>query len=181
MVTNDDQGWIEQSRQGDYEAFESLVRKYQRMIYALTFRMSGSTADAEDLTQETFVRAFEQLDGFRGEAKFSSWLYRIAMNQCLNWRKRSERREQLHNAWHEHHANASSHRDERSAEVQAALQKLSPEQRAAIVLTVYEEMNHGEAARILGCSEATVSWRLFVARRKLRQLLGKSRNEVADE
>jgi len=180
-VTNDDQGWIEQSRSGDHEAFESLVRKYQRMIYSLTFRMSGSVADAEDLTQETFVRAFEQLDGFRAEARFSSWLYRIAVNQCLNWRKRGERRERLHHAWQEHHSNAAIRRHDRSEQVQVALLKLSPEQRAAIVLTVYEEMSHREAARVLGCSETTVSWRLFVARRKLKQLLRKVQSEVAHE
>ena len=180
-MTNDDQGWIEQSRQGDHEAFESLVRKYQRMIYALTFRMSGTAADAEDLTQESFVRAFEQLDTFRAEAKFSSWLYRIAVNQCLNWRKRNERRERLHHAWQEHHANAAPGSQGRSEQVQAALLKLPPEQRAAVVLTVYDEMSHGEAARVLGCSETTVSWRLFLARRKLKQLLRKTESKIAHE
>jgi len=78
-VTDDEQGEIRRSLQGDHEAFESLVRRYQRMIYALTYRMTGSAADAEDLTQEVFIRAHHELAGFRAEAKFSSWLYRIAV------------------------------------------------------------------------------------------------------
>jgi RNA polymerase sigma-70 factor (ECF subfamily) len=78
-VSDDEPGEIRRSLQGDHEAFESLVRRYQRMIYALTYRMTGSAADAEDLTQEVFIRAHHELAGFRAEAKFSSWLYRIAV------------------------------------------------------------------------------------------------------
>ena len=91
-MTNDEQREIERSLQGDHEAFEALVRRYQRMIYALTYRMSGSAADAEDLTQEVFIRSHQELPGFRADAKFSSWLYRIAVNHCLNWRRRRGRR-----------------------------------------------------------------------------------------
>ena len=71
------------------------------MIHSLTFRMTGSLADAEDLAQEAFIRAYRQLDSYRGTAKFSSWLYRIAVNACLNWRQREIRREQIHASWAE--------------------------------------------------------------------------------
>ena len=98
-MTDDEQDWLKLSLQGDQAAFESLVRRYQRMIYALAYRMTGSAADAEDLTQETFIRAHGQLPAFRTDAKFSSWLYRIAMNHCLNWRQRVARRDRLHHAW----------------------------------------------------------------------------------
>ncbi len=174
-MTDDEQGEISRSLQGDHEAFESLVRRYQRMIYALSYRMSGSAADAEDLTQEVFIRSYRELGNFRADAKFSSWLYRIAVNQCLNWRKRSTRREQIHQDWHADNANDFAADSETTSalaqQVSEALQKLHPKQRAAIVLTTYEGMNHAEAARVLGCSETTVSWRIFAGRSKLKRLL----------
>ncbi len=170
-MTDDEQGEIRRSLQGDQEAFESLVRRYQRMIYALTYRMSGSAADAEDLTQDVFIRVHQELAGFRAEAKFSSWLYRIAVNQCLNWQKRSVRREQIHHDWHVENTAQSPPDSAVFHQVQAALQKLPAKQRAAVVLTTYDGLNHAEAARVLGCSETTVSWRLFAARRQLKSLL----------
>ena len=85
--TDEEKAWVLQSRNGNPAAFESLIRMHQRMIRSLTFRMTGSTADAEDAAQETFIRAFRQLDSYQGTAKFSSWLYRIAVNTCLNWRR----------------------------------------------------------------------------------------------
>jgi RNA polymerase sigma-70 factor (ECF subfamily) len=172
-----EQQWIRDSLAGDEAAFAALVQQHQQMIHALTFRMTGSAADAQDLAQDTFARAFQQLDRFRGDSKFSTWLCRIAVNACLNWRRREGRRAEVHERWaadalpdgrvHTDHRAA----DDRSAEVQAALDQLPPPQRAAVVLTVYEGMNHAEAARVLGCSETTVSWRLFTARKKLRRML----------
>lgn len=176
MVENSDeeQSWIARSREGDQQSFAALVQRYQKMIFALTYRMTGSAADAEDLTQESFIAAFQQLDSFRGESKFSSWLYRIATNRCLNWRQRAARRERAHENWgreREDDSAAAPHGDASSGQVQQALLKLDDKQRAAIVLTTYEGMNHAEAARVLGCSETTVSWRIFAARRKLKKWL----------
>ncbi|MGA3282837.1 MAG: RNA polymerase sigma factor [Verrucomicrobiota bacterium] len=175
--TDEEKVWVLQSRNGDPAAFESLIRAHQRMIHSLTFRMTGSLADAEDLAQETFIRAYRQLDTYQGTAKFSTWLYRIAVNTCLNWRKREARREQVHANWAGSDAAQQTEtkslvdNDELSQSVQAALLKLPAKQRAAIVLTVYDGHNHAEAAQLLGCSEATVSWRMFAARRKLKRLL----------
>ena len=179
--TDEENNWVAQSRNGDHAAFEALIRKYQQMVHSLTFRMTGSAADCKDLAQETFIRAYQQLDSFGGTAKFSSWLYRIAINACLDWRRREHRRERLHHNWSEDSVTDGAgpesglDLDELSRQVQVALMKLPEKQRAAMVLTVYGGNSHAEAAKILGCSETTVSWRIFTARRKLKQLLGERR------
>ena len=164
-----------QSQNGDPAAFEELVRNHQHMVHSLTYRMTGSLADAEDLAQETFIRAYEQIGAFRGASKFSTWLYRIAVNTCLNWRQSEARRFQLHAHAAEEisarHAGGENFPADQANEVQAALLKLPAKQRAAIVLTIYDGLNHAEAAEVLHCSETTVSWRVFAAKRKLKRLL----------
>lgn len=173
---DDEQIWLAQSREGNHTAFAALIRAHQQMIHSLTYRMTGSMADCQDLAQETFIRAYRQLDSYQGNSKFSSWLYRIAVNACLDWQKRERRREQVHQDWSEEHFHQPGSQegvagDDLGRQVQAALMKLPEKQRAAIALTVYSGHNHAEAAKILGCSEATVSWRIFAARRKLKKLL----------
>ena len=166
-----------QCQKGSPAAFETLVRNHQRMIHSLTFRMTGSSADAEDLAQEVFIRAYGQIGTFHGAAKFSTWLYRIAVNTCLNWRQSEARRFQLYancaNEFSARQVNGENPPDAGHAdqEVQAALLKLPAKQRAAIVLTIYDGLNHAEAAQVLGCSETTVSWRVFSARQKLKRWL----------
>ena len=86
--TDEQQLWVEQSRNGDHAAFAALIRAHQPMIHSLTYRMTGSVSDCQDLAQETFIRAYQQLDSFNGTSKFSSWLYRIAVNACLDWPRR---------------------------------------------------------------------------------------------
>ncbi|HWD20830.1 MAG TPA: RNA polymerase sigma factor [Verrucomicrobiae bacterium] len=166
-----------EAQRGDAAAFAALVRQHQRMIHSLTYRMTGSTADAEDLAQEAFLSAYEQIGSYRGQGKFSTWLYRIAINACLNWRQRETRRSQIYAAWASS-AEALRAPDERESmeePVQAALLKLPPKQRAAIVLTVCDGLDHGEAGKVLGCSTATVSWRVFAAKRKLKRWLEHAR------
>ncbi len=164
---------IRNSLTGDPESFAALVREHQKMIFAVAFRMTGSLSDAEDLTQETFLRAYQHLESFRGQSKLSTWLCQIAVNLALNWRTREAHRDQVHNTWAENTISDApgGFPDELSQRVQLALDKLPPKQRAAIVLTVYENQSHAEAARVLSCTEATVSWRVFAARQKLRRLL----------
>ena len=172
-----DEVLVGQSQAGNPEAFEELVRRHQHMIHSLTFRMTGSPADAEDLAQESFIRAYGQIGSYRGEAKFSTWLYRITVNVCLNWRQREARRirfqtsreDTIAELWAA--AGMSPAENEQCRRVQEALLKLPAKQRAAIVLTVYDGFNHAEAAKVLGCSETTVSWRVFSARRKLKRWL----------
>lgn len=167
----DERACVLACQNGDDAAFEKLIRNYQRMIHSVAFRMTSSMSDAEDLAQETFIQAFQRIGDFRGDAAFSSWLYRIAMNKCLNWRKREARRDRLHQEWGTSAEHGVAPADAPSAEVQAALMKLHPKQRAAVVLTICEGQSHGEAAQALGCSETTVSWRVFAAKRKLRRWL----------
>lgn len=169
--------WIRQSREGQAEAFTALVHQHQRMIHSLTYRMTGSIAEAEDLAQEAFIRAWQNLSSFQGDSKFSTWLCRIAMNVCLNWRNRENRRTGIHQIWANETLNDPSHPEAAPASrdlnqrVQSALNRLPAKQRAAIVLTVYEELSHAEAADTLGCTEATISWRVFAARVKLKRWL----------
>lgn len=175
MAEPDELNWIEKSLAGDKEAYAALVKRYQKMVLALAFRMTGSPDDAEDLAQETFLHAYQQLDSFRGEAKFSTWLCKIAMNLSLNWRKRENRRSEIHAKWSEDAILKNCGRDEFPDElshcVQRALDKLPAKQRAAIVLTVYENRSHAETAKLLNCTEVTISWRVFAARQKLKRWL----------
>lgn len=171
-----DDALVEQSQKGDLAAFETLIREHQRMIHSLTFRMTGSMDAADDLAQETFVRAFRSIGTYRRDCKFSTWLYRIAMNVCLTWREREHLRNETNRNWSENQAIESEgeHSDacaQLNSKLHAALLKLPPKQRAAIMLTMHDGMNHAEAAQVLNCSETTISWRVFTAKRKLKHLL----------
>jgi RNA polymerase sigma-70 factor (ECF subfamily) len=175
LMADADADLVLKSQNGDPAAFEELVRNHQHMVHSLTYRMTGSLADAEDLAQETFLRAYEQIGAFRSQSKFSTWLYRIAVNTCLNWRQSEARRLQLQAHVAEElsvrQAGGENSSADGSNEVQAALLKLPAKQRAAIVLTIYDGLSHAEAAQVLHCSETTVSWRMFAAKRKLKRLL----------
>jgi len=157
MAPPDELKVIQSSLAGDAEAFAALVQQYQRMVFSLAYRMTGSLDDAEDLAQETFLRAFRQLDSFRAESKFSTWLCQIAVNLSLNWRTRESRRGAVHSQWAENSivdTHPTGHfPDELSWRVQEALNRLPHKQRAAIVLTVFEERSHAEAAQLLHCRQ----------------------------
>ena len=174
---------IAASLSGDPEAYAALVSQHQIMIRAMTFRMTGSLADAEELAQDAFLRAYQQLGSFGGGSKFSTWLCQIAINLSLDWRRRETRRDDIHAQWAAETASennpGSGFPDELSRRVQAALNRLPAKQRAAIVLTVYENQSHAEAAKTLGCTEATISWRVFAARQKLKRLLKDLSHESA--
>jgi RNA polymerase sigma-70 factor (ECF subfamily) len=158
---------------GDEHAFEILVTRYQGPIYNAVLRMVRDRDDASDLTQNAFLKAFQQLSRFDPQYKFFSWLYRIAINESLNFVKRSGRQEPL-----ESDGIASDPDPERivvSAEVgrhvQDALMKIAPDYRAVIVLRHFHDCAYDEMAAILGIPEKTVKSRLFSARRQLRELL----------
>ncbi len=174
---------IAQSLSGDPEAYAALVSQHQKMIRAMTFRMTGSPDDAEELAQDAFVRAYRQLTTFNRSSKFSTWLCKIAINLSLDWRRRENRREAVHTEWAaeviSENNPGSGFPDELSLRVQDALIHLPAKQRAAIVLTIYENQSHAEAAKTLGCTEATISWRVFAARQKLKKLLNDLPHEEA--
>jgi len=173
--SDDDTKLIEQSLTGDPEAYAALVNQHQKMIRAVAFRMTGSLDDAEELAQDAFLSAYRQLGSFGGGSKFSTWLCKIAINLSLDWRRRESRRSDIHSKWAEETVfeNNPGDRfpDNLSRRVQDALNRLPAKQRAAIVLTIYENQSHAEAAKTLRCAEATISWRVFAARQKLKRLL----------
>jgi RNA polymerase sigma-70 factor, ECF subfamily len=172
---NDESKLIDQSLSGDPEAYAALVNQYQKMVRTMAFRMTGSLDDAEELAQDAFVRAYRQLGSFEGGSKFSTWLCKIVINLSLDWRRRERRRDDIHAKWAAEALpgwdQAGSFPDELSRSVQDALNRLPTKQRAAIVLTIYENQSHAEAAKTLGCAETTISWRVFAARQKLKRLL----------
>jgi RNA polymerase sigma-70 factor (ECF subfamily) len=182
-VTEDGSALVARSRNGDHSAYATLIQIHHRMIHSLAYRMTGSLADADDLAQETFVRAYEHLDTYQDNRKFSTWLYRIALNACLDFKREEARRGRIHAGWSDAADSASFQEAEKPAEeklgdpVQGALLRLPTKQRIAIVLTLFDGLSHAEAAQALGCSEATVSWRVFAARRKLRRWLGDSKGK----
>jgi RNA polymerase sigma-70 factor (ECF subfamily) len=172
---DDDSKLIEGSLSGDPEAYAALVNRHQRMVRAIAFRMTGSFDDSEELAQEAFLRAYQHLGSFGGVSKLSTWLCKIVINLSLDWRRRECRRADIHAKWA---VDATSGQgsdggfpDELSRRVQAALDRLPAKQRAAIVLTIYENQSHAEAAKTMGCTEATVSWRVFAARQRLKRML----------
>jgi RNA polymerase sigma-70 factor (ECF subfamily) len=172
---DDEPKLIEQCLSGDPEAYAVLVNRHQLMARAMAFRMTGSFNDSEELAQEAFLRAYQQLDSFGGVSKFSTWLCKIVMNLSLDWQRRESRRADVHATWAAEAMPEQSpdcgFTDELSRRVQAALDRLPVKQRAAIVLTIYENQSHAEAGKTLGCAEATISWRVFAARQKLKRLL----------
>src|SRR5215471_8921752 len=117
VAMDDERELIVRSQKGDQEAFAGLIREHQRMIHSLCYRMSGSVADADDLTQEAFIQAYRQLEHFRGEGSFAAWLYRVAMNHCLNWVKRERRRSEIHREWAEQAQEKASHSDAMAEQV----------------------------------------------------------------
>ncbi len=168
----DESNLVRRAAEGDAEAFTRLFNRYYQMIYAYAFRLCLNRADAQEIAQETFVKAARLMVGMREHGAFKAWLYRVAHNAATDLSRAASRRQRLGGALEMHEKIRAEERPADSARVAEALDSLPDHLREAIVLTVYEEMSHAEAAHVLGCAEATVSWRVFMARRKLRKLLG---------
>jgi RNA polymerase sigma-70 factor, ECF subfamily len=161
-------------QRGDREAFDRLAERYQRAVYRLCYRYVNRHEDASDLTQETLLKAYRAIDRFRGDASFSTWIYRIAVNSCLNFRsaRRPEPRalsESLTDA--SPGVDANIEREDEASRVRAAVAKLPERQRATLILKVYQDLTHEEVAGILGTRVGTVKANLFHALRNLRKLL----------
>jgi len=165
---------VEASRRGEREAFDRLVVRYQRDVYRLCFRYVNDHADANDLTQEAFLRAWRAIGGFRGQSRFSTWLYRIAVNACLN--HRAARRPpalELPEALPDPAVPASEAvvDEERARRVRDAVSRLPEKQRATLILKVYHDLTHREVAEALGSTVGTVKANLFHALGNLRRLV----------
>ena len=175
-LREDDREAIEASQRGDREAFDRLVQRYQRDVYRLCYRYLNNHEDADDVAQEVFLRAYRAIGRFRGESAFSTWLYRIAVNACLNFR--SARRPpavEVPDAIPDPRPGAQSlvERDERSRRVRDAVSRLPEKQRATVILKVYHDLTHEEVAGILGATVGTVKANLFHALANLKKTLGR--------
>jgi RNA polymerase sigma-70 factor (ECF subfamily) len=161
---------------GDAAAFEEIHRRYSRLVYNVALRMTGNAADAEDLTQESFISVLRSVRGFRGEAAFATWLYRLAVNQVrMHFRRRRSRPfEQTGDEVITERAAArracATHAVERIA-IERAVETLPPGYRAAFVLHDVAGYEHEEIGRMLGCNAVTSRSQLHRARAKLRAAL----------
>lgn len=170
---NDDCVWVARCLEGDPAAFEPLVERYQRVLFSVALRLLRNYDDAKDATQNTFIRAYEHLDSFDPERRFFSWIYRIAVNESLNFR-RSRRPQQVVEGTLEvqgGQAEAVEAR-ERSALLEQALSKLTDEYREVVVLRYFGDLSYEEISEALGVPEKTVKSRLFSARQRLAAELG---------
>jgi RNA polymerase sigma-70 factor (ECF subfamily) len=184
MTLTDDE-LVARSMGGDAESFNQLILRWERPIYALAYRVIGREEDARDVCQETFLRAFRALPGFKGQAKFSSWLYRIALNLCRDWIRRQRRAPVMQMPEGVDPGELAAERGpvesieelvarrELSAVVEEAMTLLPEEQRTAIILKEYHGMTFQEIAEMQGCPLSTVKTRLYqglsVLRRHLEQ------------
>jgi RNA polymerase sigma-70 factor (ECF subfamily) len=182
-VTRSDEELVTRSRGGDVDSFNQLILRWERPIYALAYRVIGREEDARDVCQETFLRAYRSLAGFKGQAKFSSWLYRIALNLCRDWIRRQRRApvSQFPEDIDILEAAAATEptesiedlvaRRELSAVVEEAMAQLPEEQRTAIILKEYHGMTFQEIADLQGCPLSTVKTRLYQGLSVLRRQL----------
>ena len=173
-MTTDD-SLILKAKTGDYEAFEELVCLHRKRVYAIAHGILHDHFDADDITQETFVKVYQNLHQFKAESRFSTWLYRIVVNLSLNRLKsRDSRLVQLEEISDRAHGRTPAHivaEDELNAVVKKAIGSLPNDQKAVIVLREFEGMSHKDIADVMGCTEGTVWSRLHRARQKLKKVL----------
>jgi RNA polymerase sigma-70 factor (ECF subfamily) len=170
----DDREAVEACQRGEREAFDALVQRYQRDIYRLCYRYVNDPQDANDMAQEVFLKAYKAIGRFRGDSSFSTWLYRIAVNTCLNFRSgRRPEGEELSDALPDRRAGALAvmEEEERAERVRAAVGRLPEKQRATLILKIYHDLTHEEVAAIVGSSVGTVKANLFHALGNLRKML----------
>lgn len=169
---------IEACLSGDASAFDVLVVRHQKAIQRVCYRFTGNTEDAADITQEVFVKAYRSLPKFRGTSAFSTWLYRIAVNACLNFRaQRRPQASDLDAALVDPRPGAEWQvsREDDAVRVRAAVSRLPERQRATLILKLFHELTHQEVAGILGSSVGTVKANLFHALANLRREMTGSR------
>lgn len=173
-------------RAGGDMTFRDIVEQHKRPVYALAYDLTGSHHDAEDLSQEVFIKAYRALPEFRGEAQMYSWLYRITVNTYLNKRrKKALRFRQLWDDFSHEASDGSTIRPDQEAEastmrqhVEAALAQLSPRERSAFVLRHYQDQSIKEVAAAMDVAEGTVKSLLFRAIKKLRTTLDFYREDL---
>jgi RNA polymerase sigma-70 factor (ECF subfamily) len=191
-MTRTDEELVTRATAGDLESFNQLVTRWERPIYALAYRTLGREEDARDVVQEAFLRAFRGLRGFKGEAKFSSWLYRITLNLCRDWMRRERRAPLVQvpegtdpvdladtQASPVESVEDLVARRELSEAVSKAMAELPEEQRTAIMLKEYHGLTFQEIADMLDCPLSTVKTRLYQGLSVLRRRLERRQAEEA--
>ena len=184
-MTWTDEELVAKSVGGDAESFNELILRWERPIYALAYRTIGREEDARDVCQETFLRAFRALPGFRGQAKFSSWLYRIALNLCRDWMRRERRVPTVQApegvdlldlaaaAEPSESIEDLVARKDLARVVERVMARLPEEQRTAIVLKEFHGLTFREIADLVGCPLSTVKTRLYQGLTVLRRELAR--------
>lgn len=186
MAENGDKELVERTRSGDRDAYRQLVEKYQQRAFAIAFEMLRNREDAEDVVQESFVKAYLSLADYRGDASFYTWLYRIVYNMTIDFKRKIARRggpalefdevksvEQGEGLLQELHRRDGPEemavRKEQAQHIQKVLSEISDEHRTVVVLREIDGMNYDQIAKVLGISKGTVMSRLHYARKRLQQ------------
>ncbi len=167
-----DRELVQRVAEGDTEAFGRVVERYSEPLYNLALRIVRDPARAEDVVQETFIRAYERIDGFRGAGSLSTWLYRIACNRAIDdcrrrrWVRLDDRMQRL-----AAEADEPRYDDEAVAQMHRALERLAPEERALVALFYEEERSVAEIAQITGLTENNVKVKLHRVRQRIRRYM----------
>lgn len=170
---------IERVRRGETRFFAELVEHYQDAVYGMAFRFVRSAGDAEDLAQDAFLRAFRGLGAFKGDARFSTWLYRITWNLCTDWVRRNRKPGRARAAMDDAADVADGRADleeglmarEERDKVRQALHGLDEKYRSVLMLLYYQKLSHDQIAAVLGVPMKTVETRLYRARKLLKGCL----------
>ncbi len=177
---------VRRAQKGDLEAYDELIKRYQERIYATVYHMTSNHEDANDLSQDAFIKAFQALKSFKGGSSFYTWLYRIAVNKTINFLK--QRKNKLHMSLNDLDFNTENNPDlvalisdktprreaglkELSEKLNEALLKLSEQHRLVLVLHDVQGQSHEEIAEIMDCNIGTVRSRLFYARQQMQAWL----------
>ena len=168
---NDDQ-LIERTLHGERTAFGQLVQRYQTAVYSVAFNVLRSAPDAEDAAQSAFLKAYENLDSYKPEYKFFSWLYRIAVNESINLRRKKKPLTGVEHAEavERRTADVAAEENELEDRIGEALMELTPGDRAIIILRHYQDFSYPDIAYIMEITEKKVKSRLYTARQRLRQI-----------
>ncbi len=168
-----DESLVTSAQAGDGDAFEQLVTRHYDMILRVGFRLVGSQAQAEDLAQDICASLVGKITSFRGDAKFTTWLYRVTINAAKDHIRKQQTRRSAHEAWGdvtELHSQSNAAHSRELEWLTQAMRALPDDLRETLVLTLSEDMTHNEAAEVLSISPGTVSWRISEAKKHLRAL-----------
>ncbi len=174
MQATDDSALAARALSGDREAFRRLVERHYDFMYRIARRQLGSAADAEDVAQDVCLALVDRLGQFSGRSRFSTWLASIVINRCrdgLRRRRSSQGLVERYGVMRAMEDADAADSERRSAWLAESLAILEPALRETVLLVVGEDMSHAEAAEALGCAESTVSWRMHMAKKRLRARL----------